>query len=157
MMKIKENLVELTALLLVILVLIGLPIAIWWYEQDYLPSRYPEGAKIINLSAMAPEEGCLWTQERITSFNYWWKDFQHAEEIMVKEGDLVIFRVKSSDVLHSFGIPRFRIGPYEVEAGKVTEVEFEARREGRFKYLCWLWCSDCHSDLTGRIVVTAPE
>ena len=70
---------------------------------------------------------------------------------------IVIFRVKRGDVMHSFAIPRFGIGEYEVKAGKVKEIEFDAQRAGSFKYLCWLWCSKCHGDLKGRVVVSSNE
>lgn len=153
MKKIKENLIELIAFIVIILIFVGLPMAIWWYEDTYLPSRYPEGTKIIKLSAKVSQDKCLWTLEDINGFNYWWKKFKFADEIFVNEGDSVVFRVKSADVMHSFAIPRFRIGPYEIEAGKPKETTFEAERVGKFKYLCWLWCSDCHSDLNGRVVV----
>lgn len=149
----KENLIEIIALITIIAVLVAVPAAIIFYEKVYIPHQYGEGAKIINLSAMAPKNGCMWTLDEVVGYNYWWKKFEPANEIKVKQGDKVIFRVKSTDVMHSFAIPRFRIGPYEVDAGKVKEVEFDAEREGNFKYLCWLWCSDCHADLNGRIIV----
>lgn len=156
-MQIKYKFTDTVALALVALIIFGLPAVIWWYEKAYLPSRYPEGTVIINLTARAPEDGCLWTEDNINAFNYWWKKFKFAEEIAVTQGAPVVFRIKSSDLLHSFAIPRFRIGPYEVEAGKVKEVQFLAERAGKFKYLCWLWCSDCHGDLSGKIVVSTQE
>jgi heme/copper-type cytochrome/quinol oxidase subunit 2 len=154
-MQIRDIFIEIGALALVILILVGLPIIVWWYEEDYLPSSYPEGTKIVNLTAKVNEEECLWTRDAVNGFNYWWKDFRFADEIPATEGEKIIFRIKSADVLHSFAIPRFRIGPLEVEAGKVKEVEFDAVRTGDFKYLCWLWCSDCHGDLKGKIVVNS--
>lgn len=151
--KMKENLKEILALFTVLLILIALPFFIWRYENVKIPADYGKGAKVINLSAKVKDEECLWTLERISGFNYWWKKFKFADEIPVNVGDKVVFRVKSSDVLHSFAIPQFRVGPYEIEAGKVTEVKWTAEREGNFKYLCWLWCSDCHGDLSGQIIV----
>lgn len=153
----KENIKEIIALASIILTLIGLPALIIYYEKISIPSKYGEGVRIINLSATAPKTGCLWTLGDVVGYNYWWKKFKFANEIKVKQGDTVIFRIKSADVLHSFAIPQFRIGPYEVDAGKVKEVEFIAENEGNFKYLCWLWCSDCHADLTGKVVVEGEE
>lgn len=152
-----ENITEFIAIFLVIVILIGLPLAIKWYDTYYFYSHYPKGTKIINLSAKVKDDSCLWTLDTINSFNYWWKEFKFANEIPVNEGEKVVFRIKSVDVLHSFAIPRFRIGPYEVHAGKVTEIEFDAQRAGSFKYLCWLWCSKCHGDLKGRVVVSPNE
>lgn len=156
-MQLKENLKEITALSAIVLILVGLPMLIFWYDKVHLPSQNPKGTRIINLTAKVSQEVCLWTEEDVNGLNYWWKRFKFAEEIPVNVEDKVVFRVKSADVLHSFAIPQFRIGPYEVEAGKVKEVKFSAERGGNFKYLCWLWCSDCHGDLTGKIIVTPPE
>ena len=158
MIKINDTLKEVFAFGCVVVLIVGLPLAVFWYEKIYLPrARYPKGSRIINLTAQAPEKGCLWTLDTISGFNYWWKKFKPAKEILVKEGEQVVFRVKSSDVLHSFSIPQFHIGPYEIEAGKVKEIEFIADKVGNFKYLCWFWCSNCHENLTGRVVVTAAE
>lgn len=144
---------DLLALAVLVGILVGTPLLVWWYEHKYIPSTYPAGSHIVDLTAMAPRHSCIWTLERIAGYNYWWKKFKFAKEIPINEGEKVIFRVKSSDVLHSFAIPRFRIGPYEVDAGKMKVVEFDANRAGGFKYLCWLWCSDCHPDLKGKIIV----
>ncbi|MFQ5681268.1 MAG: hypothetical protein ACE5GG_04375 [Candidatus Omnitrophota bacterium] len=151
----RESLTELAAVLALVVVVVGLPLVIWWYEYIYRPrTLYPPGTKIIDLSAKVSQDKCLWTQERINGLNYWWKKFRFADNISgIKEGDNVVFRVRSADVLHSFAIPRFRIGPEEIEAGKVTEIAFEPTRRGSFRYLCWLWCSSCHGDLKGKIEV----
>lgn len=157
MKKTIEVLIEFIAFFALIFIFVGLPWVINWYDSSYLPSRYPKGTKIINLTAKVSQNSCLWTLEKVNSLNYWWKKFKFAEEISVREGEKVVFRVHSADVLHSFAIPRFRIGPYEIAAGKVKEISFDAQREGSFKYLCWLWCSDCHGDLKGRVIVSPPD
>lgn len=150
----KENLKEAIALLTILAILIGLPIWLNWYEKHRLEKKYPE-ARIISLTAKVNKDECIWTEESVTAFNYWWKKFKFADLIKLKQGETVVFRVKSADLLHSFAIPRFRFGPYEIEAGKVKELIFKPERTGRFRYLCWLWCSECHPDLKGKIQVTS--
>lgn len=157
MMKFKELLKEFLAIFSLVTIFIGLPGLVFWYDKAYLPSRYPQGTRLINLTAKVSHNKCLWTQEEVNGLNYWWKKFKFAEEIPAAAAKTTIFRVRSADVLHSFAIPQFKIGPYEIEAGKVKEIKFEPPREGNFKYLCWLWCSDCHEDLTGRIIVKAED
>lgn len=146
-----DIIIEGLALILVALVLIGTPAVVWWYEKVYLPAQYGPDARIINLTAIAT--GGIWTEENVAGYNYWWKRFKRAEEVHITAGDRVVLRAKSTDVLHSFAIPRLRLGPFEVYAGKVKEIKFEADRPGRLKYLCWLWCSEDHPRLKGSIVV----
>lgn len=151
----KENIVEVLISILVIATIIAVPFAIFALKISYTYSTIPEEARVVNLTAIA--KGGIWTQEQVAGYNYWWKKFRRAEEIPVKLGEKILFRVTSSDVLHTFAIPRFRIGPEEVYPGKLTKVEFEAEREGTFKYLCWLWCDDDHPNMHGNIVVSQGE
>lgn len=148
----KKNIIEVLALILVIVSTISLPFVIFAIEKYYVYAQGPKEARIINLTAIA--NGGIWTQEQVAGYNYWWKKFKRAEEIPVKLNEKILFRVKSSDVLHTFAIPSFRIGPEEVYPGKLTKVEFEADREGSFKYLCWLWCDEDHPKMHGKIIVT---
>jgi len=60
-----------------------------------------------------------------------------AEEIPLNQGDHVVLRLRSADVLHSFAIPILRRGPVEVPAGHTVELEFDADRAGSLMFLCW--------------------
>ena len=118
-----------------------------------LPHRYPPGTKVITLTAVA--NGGIWTQEEIVGSSYWWKKPARAEEIPLNQGDHVVLRLRSVDVLHSFGIPLLRLGPVDVPAGHTVEVEFNAERAGVLTFLCWQVCSPEHPKLRGRFVVKA--
>lgn len=147
----REDLIEIAAIILVVVTIIALPFAVVLYDRFYVSSRFPKDAQIINLTASA--KPCVWTRENIWGYNYWWKKFKRADEIPIYEGSPIIFRVRSSDLLHSFAIPLYRVGPYDVEAGKVKEIELKTNRLRSTKYLCWQYCSECHPDLQGRLVV----
>lgn len=148
----KSPLQEFLALGIILAILLGLPYAVLWYDKANILWHYPQGARIVNLTAKVNEDTCLWTLENINGLNYWWKKFKFAEEIPVSDSQPTIFRIKSADVTHSFAIPISRIGPYEIEAGKVKDVQFNPQKQGSFLYLCWLWCSKCHEDLKGKIL-----
>src|SRR6266540_2629334 len=120
----------------VVLLLIGLPLLLWYWRNDGLVHRYPPGTKIINLTARA--RSGIWTQQEITGLNYWWKEPTRATEISLNRGDQVVVRLHSVDVLHSFAIPIMHLGPVDVPAGHTVEMKFNADRAGVLTFLCWL-------------------
>lgn len=134
-------------------IVVGLPLSINWYDKYQIMKAHPDIDRVILLTAKVSKGACLWTLDDVNGFNYWYKKFKFANEIHVKEGEKVLFRVRSADVTHSFAIPQYNIGPLEVPSGSIRNVEFTAAKKGKFIYLCWLWCSECHGDLKGRIVV----
>ncbi len=144
---------EAVGVLAVLLLLIGLPALLSYWRAIALPHRYPPGTRLITLTATA--NGGIWTQDRIVGYNYWWRKPTRTEEINLNQGDHVVVRVRSSDVLHSFAIPILRVGPVDVPAGHTVEVQFDANRTGVLTFLCWQVCSPDHGSLRGRFLVKA--
>lgn len=144
---------EFAGILAVVLVLVGLPLLLWYWRAVALAQRYPSGTKVITLTAVA--EGGIWTQEEIVGYNYWVKKPARVQEIPLDQGDHVVLRLHSADVLHSFGIPILRLGPVYVPAGHTVELEFDADRAGVLTFLCWEMCSPEHPKLKGRFLVSA--
>ena len=144
---------EASAALTVVLVLVGVPLLLWHWRSVELPHRYPAGSKIITLTAIA--DGGVWTQEDVIGLNYWWKKATRTDEIPLKQGDHVVVRLHSADVLHSFAIPILRLGPVDVQAGHTIEMTFDANRAGVLTFLCWQVCSPEHPSLRGRFLVEA--
>lgn len=151
----KSKLVEAIAAVSVLMILLGVPWALWAWRANNLVAQYPEGTKVFTLTAVA-EDG-IWTLEDVNAHNYWRKDFEPVPEIALEVGDHVVVRLKSVDVLHSFAIPLLRIGPIDVPAGHVKEIEFDADRSGNLAFLCWQVCSPDHGTLKGRFVVKGHE
>lgn len=132
-----------------IAVLIFVPVAVWWYDGAV---SHPEvqNARMFTLTGIGSEG--RWTLEEVRGYNYWWKTFSPAA-IEVKEGDLVVLRLKSADVIHTFYAPTLGIGPIQVEPGHVQEVTFRATHEGVHEYYCIAVCGECHFFMRGKIVV----
>ncbi len=145
---------ERIALLVTVSILIGLPVALFGYKQIYLPHKF-SGARIIALTALASDG--VWTQEQVGGVNYWRKHFSPTPEIEVKQGETIVLRLASADVLHSFAIPALNIGPIDVPAGEVREVQFRAEQPSTLLFLCWQVCSPVHSKLQGKIIVLGPN
>jgi len=144
---------EVTGVGAVGVVLLGLPLLLWYWQAVVVEHRYAPGTKIITLTAVA--NGGFWTHEGIVGYNYWAHTPTRVEEIPLNQGDHVVVRLRSADVLHSFAIPLLRVGPVDVPAGHTVEVEFDAERAGVLTFLCWQVCSPDHSKLRGRFLVQA--
>lgn len=149
----RESVIEVLLLFVVVISVALVPYAIGKVDNYYSSSKFPEGAQVITLHGIA--KGGIWTQEPVTAFNYWWKDFKRVEEIHVKDNDTpIIFRVTSTDVVHSFAVPLYRIGPYDIKPGEFSEVEFKTDRRLRSTtFICWQYCDLDHEKMKGRLVV----
>lgn len=137
----------------VALILLGLPVLLWVWRAVILPGEYPPGSKILTLTATA--NGGIWTEDPILGYNYWWRKPVRTKDIHLNQGDHVVVRVRSADLLHSFAIPIMHIGPVDVPAGHTVVVQFDANRPGTLTFLCWQVCSPDHGELHGRFIVKA--
>lgn len=146
---------EAAGVLAVLAVLAGLPLLLWYWRAVALAHRYPPDTKVIALTAIA--NGGIWTQEEIVGSNYWRRQPKRAEEIPLNQGDHVVLRLRSVDVLHSFAIPLLHLGPVDVPAGHTVELEFTAERAGVLTFLCWQVCSPEHAKLRGHFQVKPEE
>lgn len=146
---------EFAGVLVVLVVLLGLPMLLWYWRTAAVAHRYPPGTKVITLTAVA--DGGIWTLEEVVGHSYWRKKPTRVNEIPLNQGDHVVVRLRSADLLHSFAIPLLRIGPVDVPAGHTVELEFNADRAGVLTFLCWQVCSPEHPNLRGRFVVKAHD
>ena len=90
--------IEAAGILAVIVMLVGLPLLLRHWQVSMLPHHYPTNTKIISLTAVA--KGGIWTQEEVVGANYWWRTPSRAEEIPINQGDHIVLRLRSADVLH---------------------------------------------------------
>lgn len=146
---------ETLAVVSVVSVLVGVPVAVKMYHHNLLDSRYGKEAQIITLYGTA--DGGKWVAKPINGMNYWWKKFNNSEVVNVEVGKPVVLRLTSTDVLHSFAIPAIRQWrrPIDIEAGKWKTVTFVPEEEDALTFLCWQYCSDRHESMQGEIVAAA--
>ena len=71
-------------------------------------------------------------------------------EIWVEEGQTVIFKISSEDVIHSFSLPEFRL---KVDAfpNYVDEAYIIAEPAGEYNIFCAEFCGDIHSSMIGTL------
>jgi len=76
--------------------------------------------------------------------------------MMVPKGRPVRLMMTSTDVLHSFYVPAFRV-KRDVLPGRYTTMWFEATQVGEFNMFCTEYCGDQHSKMTGVVKVLDPD
>jgi len=74
-------------------------------------------------------------------------------EITVKNGVPVALELTSSDRVHGFSLPDFKLTA-KIEPGKVTRVVFTPDKTGEFTFSCNIFCGSGHEDMAGRLIVT---
>ena len=128
---------NLFALLIVLLVSIGLPAALFGYQAWRSgPAAAAAGVRVIDIVARAPETGGF-----------------APDHLVLKAGEPVRLRISSPDVVHGLSIPGLGVDVQEILPGKVVEVELTPEKPGRYAFACTRWCSVDHWRMRGVIEV----
>ncbi len=123
---------ETIAVILMVLATVGTLAAIFGYEQYRRATQFD-----VLLVARAPEYG-NWDPRTIT----------------VARGQPVRLHIRNIDtVSHGFALPAFDVAVREIKAGTAVTTTFTPDRVGEFLFLCTVWCSDRHIEMTGKLVV----
>ncbi len=123
---------EVIAVVLIILASVGTIAGIFAIEK-YRRSRL----FTVELTARAPENG-NWYPRTIT----------------VPAGKEVRLMIRNIEtVTHGFAIPDLEVAIDEIKAGNVKTVRFTPEKPGTYPFMCTVWCSDRHMQMTGNLVV----
>lgn len=98
---------------------------------------------------------------KVTGFKWAWR-FNYANgavspnELHVPAGRPIKLVMSSTDVIHSFYVPDYRM-KQDVVPGRYTTVWFEAPEPGESIVFCTEYCGTSHSDMMAKVVVHEPE
>lgn len=132
-----ERNVERLALTILVLILVGLPLAVFSYQYGLRPvlSRI----RTIDIIAAAPEDG----------------GFQ-PDSIEVQKGEKVRLRFSVPDVTHGVAIAGLGVDLGQIDPGQVKEVEVVFDKPGVVTFYCNTWCSPNHWRMRGTVTVLDP-
>ena len=129
---------ELAATIILLVIVVGLPVAALGYHFHLFPDR--SGARTIDIIAAAPERG----------------GFQ-PDVIRVAAGEKVRLRFSVPDVTHGIALgPGLGIDLGQIDPGQVEEIKLAFAEPGRYAYYCNTWCSPNHWRMRGVIEVYDP-
>lgn len=152
-----RNKLDFMILFLLIAIMAGLPLGLLAYDRKVWQDKIPAGAKVFTLTGNA-ERG--WIYGDVHAFDVL-STARHdliAERpvITVSKGDLVVFRLRSSDVIHGFSLKDFGVFITDgIQPGKSTLVTFVADKTGTFTFSCNAICGDMHEKMQGTLIVRA--
>ena len=79
-----------------------------------------------------------------------------SDELVVPVDTPIRMRLSSTDVIHSFGIPNFRV-KRDILPERYTVVWFEATEIGEYDLMCTEYCGTRHSTMQSRVRVVSEE
>jgi len=77
-----------------------------------------------------------------------------SQELHLPKGKQVLLRMTSSDVIHSFWVPEFRV-KQDVVPGRITELRITPIREGNYKVRCAELCGTSHAYMEKPVVISS--
>ena len=156
-MHIRDKFLDLIFLFSLILTIVGLPFGIRAYDRQVWKKNIPSGAKEFTLTGHAQRGWLMGEVQAYDVISLWQKNRPiERPAIEVSKGDLVVLKLKSSDVVHGFSLKDFGVFVETgIKPGKVTVVSFEADKAGVFTFSCNAICGDNHQNMQGTLVVRA--
>ena len=155
-MRTNHKKLDIIYLIVIIGVIIGLPAGILTYDSYLWQKKIPSGAKVFTLTGHT-EKGWLVSDvhaAEILSMNA--EESVQKPVIEVRKGDVVVFKLKSMDVVHGFSFKDAGIIISDgIQPGKVKLVSFVAEEAGVFTFSCNAICGDNHQNMQGTLVVRA--
>jgi cytochrome c oxidase subunit 2 len=125
---------------------IFLVVFVWGWEIFHSMRNPPENATEIHVFA----KQWLWDFEYKTGK-------KTTGEVVVPVGVPIKMIMTSTDVIHSFFVPSFRI-KQDVVPGRYTAAWFQSEKLGEFHLFCTEFCGADHSGMLGKIkVVSKPD
>lgn len=122
------------------------------------------GLALTNKLSEAPRPSDL--RVRVTGEMWWWRVayldgagrelFQDANEIHVPVGQSVALELESTDVIHSFWVPRLA-GKLDMIPGRRNVLRIQADSPGTYSGQCAEYCGGAHAFMAFVVVAHAPE
>jgi heme/copper-type cytochrome/quinol oxidase subunit 2 len=154
-MRNNHNKLDMILLILLISLVIGLPIAIQSYDKQVWKEKIPPNAKVFTLTGNA-RYGWILGEVRAKDIISLWRQGNAVKRpvIKVKKGDIVVLKLRSSDVVHGFSLKDediFVTGG--IHPGKTILVSFTANKAGTFTFSCNAICGKNHQNMQGTLIV----
>jgi heme/copper-type cytochrome/quinol oxidase subunit 2 len=149
---------DLFFLVVIVLVLAGLPLGISFYDRYASSAKITPDARQIKLTGNAERGWLIGEIPAYEVLSFWRQKGQPVKKpvIEVSLGDVVVFKLTSSDVVHGFSLKDFGVYLKDgIQPGKATYVSFKADKVGIFTFSCNAICGDMHANMQGTLVVKA--
>ena len=113
--------------------------------------------QLTEITASEPDELLV----EVTGFQYGWR-FNYPEydvtssDLFLPLGRQVLFKITSTDVIHSFWVPEFRI-KQDAVPGRWTDLRVTPSEIGDYRVRCAELCGYAHTTMYAPVVVVEPD
>jgi cytochrome c oxidase subunit 2 len=118
------------------------------------------GAVVYFEQAHAPDDAL---QIEVTAKQWMWHLYHVQEgyqrenqELHVPVNRPILLKMTSTDVVHDFAIPEFRVRQ-DVFPFRETSLSFTPTQTGKFRFFCAEYCGTNHSQMIGWVIVQEPH
>lgn len=129
-------------------VLVLIPMAIEPIGPTFALELMPSGPDVIQVKVVGHQ---------------WWWEFEYPElgivtanEFVIPAGQQVSLSLTSTDVIHSFWVPRLG-GKVDLLPGRITHLWLQADSPGTYLGQCAELCGTSHAHMRMRVIALAPE
>jgi len=114
-------------------------------------------SQLSTIMAGAPDELLV----EVTGFQFGWRfdypDYAiNSNELVLPKGRQILFKITSTDVIHSFWVPEFRI-KQDAVPGRWTELRVTPTKTDDFTIRCAEMCGYAHSAMYAPVRVVEPQ
>ena len=149
---------DLFFIIVIVTIVVGLPFGISLYDEYISSAKIPPNARQFTLTGHAERGWLVGEVPAYRAVSFWKQKGRPIEKpvIEVLKGDLVVFKLTSSDVVHGFSLKDFEVYLTDgIKPGKSTYVTFTADKAGTFTFSCNAICGEEHQNMQGILVVKA--
>lgn len=111
----------------------------------------------IPMISKAPKDSIeIKTTAQMWSWKFEYENGKKTDTLIIPLGHPISLKLSSPDVLHSLYIPAFRV-KRDVVPGRITDMWFEANKEGSYDLFCAEYCGLQHSFMITEVKVLTKE
>ncbi|MEE8393329.1 MAG: cytochrome c oxidase subunit II [Rhodospirillales bacterium] len=130
-----------------------IPVAIFLADDFYLGAN---GWSLWNDYRRIPENAM---EVKVTGYQWYW-EFEYengvvTDELTVPVGRPVVLRMTSEDVIHSFGMPKYRVTE-DLMPGRITYIWFNPVEAGETVATCREFCGLAHANMYTTVIALPP-
>ena len=130
-----------------------IPAAIFMADDFYLAAK---GWTVWEHQRTVPENAM---EVKVTGYQWYWEfeyeDGTTTDELKVPVGTPVVLRMTSEDVIHSFGVPYYRLTE-DVMPGRITYIWFNPLEPVKSLVTCREFCGASHSEMYTSVEAVPP-
>ena len=137
------------------IVLIYFAVQVWYNVKQYTPEP-PEGETVLEIDIIAQQWAWTFVHPGADNILGNEDDIATIDELTVEANRVVVFNLKSKDVMHDFSVPVLRL-KQDAIPGRVIRGWFEATKTGDYDVQCAEMCGIGHGIMPATIHIQSKD